>query len=95
MVEGSPSALASFVGMCAVALTRFALFIACFFLLFLRSFLLATAPAGTSRVSGVPARAFVTHDGGEAPGSIPERRIQRGGGAEGPQKFVRAPQGVG
>ena len=54
-----------------------------------------TAAAGAPGVPGVASRAQPAHDGGEAAGPVPLGRLQRGGGAQGAQVAVRAPQGTG
>lgn len=45
-------------------------------------------------MSGVATRAVAAHDRGETAGGRPERRVQRGGGAEGAEESVRTSQGA-
>ena len=54
-----------------------------------------TAAAGAPGVSGVPPRALPAHDGGEEAGGLAVGGLQRGGGTQGSQVTLRAPQGSG
>ena len=56
---------------------------------------LPAAAAGAPGVPGLTARAVPADDGGQAAGAVPSRRVQRGGGAQGAEVAVRAPQGPG